>query len=544
MNIHGLDQHCRYLSAPGSTLLYHFGSFLKMLNISLGEDQLREFVRLGWIQPVLRLRLPERFFLAWENYPSLSFEGNFLEEDLWATRLWNYSATSPSLLALHGSGRTCNWYTHYLDDPVSELYQQARAHTIPTGPGIEEPPVLRHPRGDRIIYPWIDFFAYWQSYELVEILRSIRLAGPLLDGSNVASRLDNIRQQLPELREYSRQSRQSVQRHWQQNRPVFEWVSRFRTLLGAWTTPGLDWKRVRQAAPRLLEDLRLTPQDLRLGIRDVLLVEWERWRPKISHEDERPKGVRAHLQQDIQRAVDFLAEATGTAVDYDEPFWGIPEDRQRREWAPLPEALPYESHEVRREFPYRASIYLEDINALLEGKPFEETALKELVLAWWPRSVALRRFCLAFQRLHDQLISEKGDKIGLRAQTPIEFLILCVLHAEKILRDRYLEGRTGTTRSPSVTKLLLVEAEKVLWARGFPDCDAGLSEMEDLLKARGQLHDLHLNPRSPFVEAADFTWGGDLEKRLLVSFANLGILRNYAAHHDCLDGGTGLHTAG
>jgi len=230
-----------------------------------------------------------------------------------------------------------------------------------------------------------------------------------------------------------------------------------------------------------------------------------------------------------------LVESTGQDIDYDDPFWGIPEDRMRRTWAPLPEALPYESLEVKRGFSLQASVYLDDVNLLLGERPFDEAALKELVTTWWPRSVALRRFCLAFQRLHAHLSTEKGDKIGLRAQTPVEFLLLCVLHAEKILRDRYLEARPGTTRLPTVTPLILAEAERVLKAIGFPDCDAGLRELGTALKSRGQLHDLHLNPRSPFVAATDFSWGGDLGKCLLAAFANLGILRNYAAHHDCLD---------
>ncbi len=535
MNIHGLDQHCRYLSAPGSTLEYHFGSFLKKLNISLGKDQLREFVRLDWIQPILRVRLPDRFFLAWEDYPVLSFRGDFRQEDRWAASLWSYSATNSSLAALHDSGRTRNWYTHYLDDPTSDLGQAARAHAIPTGPGFEEPPALQHPRGNRVVYPWIDFFAYWQAYELVEILRSLRLVGPLLDEPNVEATLDSIRERLPELREWSGRRRQPVQSRWQQNRPVFEWVSRFRTLLGASVEAGKEWEEVTQAAPRLLADLQLTPEDLRHGIRDVLLVQWEDWRPQNSHEEATPKDVRAHFQEDIQRAVEFLAEARGEDIDYDDPFWGIPKDRMRRRWTPLPRALPYEFLEVKRGFSIQASFYLKDVNSLLDERPFEESALRDLVFAWWLRSLVLRRFCLAFQRLHGHLSSEKEDKIGLRAQTPVEFLLLCVLHAEKILRDRYLEGRVGTKKLPGVTRLILVEAEKVLWARGVPDCDAGLVELETTLKARGQLHELHSSPSSPFVTATDFYWGGNLEKRLLAAFANLGILRNYAAHHDCLD---------
>jgi hypothetical protein len=110
-----------------------------------------------------------------------------------------------------------------------------------------------------------------------------------------------------------------------------------------------------------------------------------------------------------------------------------------------------------------------------------------------------------------------------------------VLHAEKILRDRYLEGRPGATRLPGVTKIILFEAEKILQAKGFSDCGEGLKELEDIMKIKGQLHELHLNPISPFVETVNISWGGGLEKSLTASFANFGILRNYAAHHDCLD---------
>jgi hypothetical protein len=534
MIIDGLDQHCRYLSAPSCSLRYHFGSFLKKLDVWISEDQLRELVRLGWIQPALRVRLPDRLFLSWDNYPTLSFSGNIVEEDYWAVRLWTNSATNPSLARINSSEKTRNWYTHYLDDPSSDLGQVAHAHAIPTGPGAEEPPALQHPRGNSAIYPWIDFYAYWQAYEIAETLSSLHLFGPLSNWSNVERVLEQIRQRLPEEREFYELRRQATQRRWWEYRPTFEWISRFRTLLGAWAQGPQRWEEVTHAAPRLLADLQLTPEDLRHQIRDVLLVQWERWNPR-SQKDDTPKGIRAHLQQDIQRAVEFLAEATGKNVDYDDPFWGIPEDGMSREWAPLPEALPYESLEAKREFAFQATIYLDDVNALFEERPFEEAKIRDLISTWWPKSVALRRFCLAFQRLHDHLASQKGDKIGLRAQTPVEFLLLCVLHAEKILRDRHLEGKTGTIKLPGVTRLILIEAEQILLARGFHGCNEGLLELETLLNTKGQLHYLHLNPRSPFVEAVDVSWGGDLEKHVIASFANLGILRNYAAHHDCLD---------
>ena len=69
MKIRGKEQNYRYLSAPGAALHYNFGDFLKQVDVSLGMDQLRELVRLGRIQPMLRVRLPDRFYLAWEDYP-------------------------------------------------------------------------------------------------------------------------------------------------------------------------------------------------------------------------------------------------------------------------------------------------------------------------------------------------------------------------------------------------------------------------------------------------------------------------------------------
>jgi len=198
MLIEGFDQNCRYLSAPGCSLQHHFGHYLRQLKITIGEDRLRNMVRYGWVRPVLRVRLPDSFYLSWQNYPSLSFRGSFADDDSWANKLVVRSVTMARV-----SNEDERWYAHYLDDPSNELAVEARAHSIPTGPGTHEPEPIQHPRRSGLIYPWIDFFAYWQVYEMVDVLRAAQLVGPLLNEPDAEIKLEQVRQQLPEWREWS-----------------------------------------------------------------------------------------------------------------------------------------------------------------------------------------------------------------------------------------------------------------------------------------------------------------------------------------------------
>ena len=289
---------------------------------------------------------------------------------------------------------------------------------------------------------------------------------------------------------------------------------------------------VTDAAPRLFAELGLTSDLLRAGIRDVLLVQWRQWNQPNGENSGIRKPIRAHFQQDIQRAVEFLEEATGQEVDLDDPYWGS--SRRNMHWTPLADALPYESLGARREFPLYASMYLEKLNSLLGERRFDETRLRRLVEIWWPQSVAFRRFCLAFHRLHGHLGTSKDDKVGLRTETPVEFLILCTLHAEKILRDDHM-ARTMVTKVPGVRVITMSCAEVVLRSFGIPEASSAVQELGNALKLRDQLHNLPENPRDPFVVPGYFALEGKLGQLILASFANFVILRNYVAHHDCLD---------
>jgi hypothetical protein len=535
MLVEGFDQNCRYLPAPGGSLDHGFGGFLREVGVRLpASPDLRQMVRHGWISPVLRVRLPETFYLGWENYPANPFLGTLAQEDRWANELYNRCAF-PGVAARQGE-LSGDWFNHYLDDPADGLARQVRDHAIPAAPGAEEPAPLYHPHRETAIYPWIDFFGYWQVYELVELLRAARLFSPPLNEPGAEEALAATCRHLSDLRRLSDRGMQGIRDRWERNRPIFEWVSRYRTLLAIFADTDEDWSKVREAAPRLLADLAVTPPQLKEAIRNILLVEWQRLKPPGRGQEEIiPRLLGAHLQQDIERALSFLREVSDEEVELDDPFWGLPDDYMNRGWAPMPVALPYEALEARRAFPEQAPLYFRDLNPLLGPSPVDQARLRALMARRWSGSVPFRRFCLAFQRLHDHLRTDLDDKIGLRSQTPMEFLILCALATERILRDRHLARSTPPAKIPGVTRLITSAAGEVLRSLGISSPAPGLKELAEVLGRKGQLHDLHLNPRNPFVAMADFAWGDPLSKSLLVTFANFGILRNYAAHHDCLD---------
>ncbi|HEX6900104.1 MAG TPA: hypothetical protein VF789_10340 [Thermoanaerobaculia bacterium] len=433
---------------------------------------------------------------------------------------------------------TGDWYTHWLDREDHSLTQQVRVHAIPAGLGIEDPPPLRHPRKKKVnIYPWIDFFAYWQVYELAEILKATVLFYPIRDTPDALSRIKNLPSKYEDEHKIVSIRVARLRREWAERQVVFDWISRYRTMLGAWNATGAGWiggwEKVQEAAPKLLYELKMTPEDLKKGIRDTLLTLWHDWKLWKGKHDIVHRLIRLHLQEDIDRAVDFLRQATGMEIDLDDPFWGFPEDMMSRGWTPLPEVLPYEAFTAKADFPIQASVYLDRSNRLLP-QPFNKGRLHEITVSWWSKSVTFRRFCLAFLRLH-QFFYTEDDRIGLRESTPIDFLILCVLHAEKILRDRYLDMSKGALKAPDFVPLTLESAGLVL--RSFKVKGSGLAiqQLRRKLNEKGDLHDLHANPRNPFVSEADFTHTDPLVRHLLACFSNFAILRNYAAHHDSLD---------
>lgn len=202
-----------------------------------------------------------------------------------------------------------------------------------------------------------------------------------------------------------------------------------------------------------------------------------------------------------------------------------------REWAALPDVLAYEWYEAKERFPRTATGYLADYNqAAPSGHSFDESALVNRLAEAWPRSVPFRRFVLAFHRLHahDGGAINRAYRIRLREETPIEFLLLCALLAEKLLNETYL-SRNPNAEIPKFNGLVLWLVGEIASARGLNELR---SKVERRLKGmETKLYDLPQTRQNPFKAAAP----GSEEAILEEAFVNFVKIRNYAAHHDALD---------
>ena len=171
MRINGDDSRCGFLAAPGTRTDYlsAFGSRMKEHSLVLPPGlSLRNLVRWGWIAPVMRVALPQNALESWDNFPTLAMRGveRCPKDSEWALNLWSNAVTSPPPPA-HDDP---TWWRYFLNDPACELTKSARAASIDTSDPNLEPSSFRHPKTGRQVEPWIDFFAYWQIYEVAELV--------------------------------------------------------------------------------------------------------------------------------------------------------------------------------------------------------------------------------------------------------------------------------------------------------------------------------------------------------------------------------------
>ncbi len=528
MRLSSGDQNCRYLvCAGGDHRNTEFGKRLAALGIVLpGQMTLRDCTRLGWIEPVLRIRIPDRFLLAWSDFPGLQFQGDFLSEDTWVNQLWLRSVSSIPTDDWEQDGR---WYRHYLDCPDHDLTSQVAKHRIESGRECE-PEAILHPRSPTEVYPWLDFFAYWQAFELADIVEAAVLIPALYDVPNAKECLDSLKQSLPRRQEFANCKVRVRREQWASRRKTFDWLSRFRTLMGGTVgIKGPPQSIVVDAVRQMASDLGLDGNTIKNEVRDVLLVLHAQWTNRARNEPGCFALVRA-LRQDIEYAVEFWQIVGGQALDFNDAFWGYPANGWQGRWTTLPDALPREDLRAKQRFPHEASRYLSAYNLLApQRRCLDETAIEQLVNGWWSHCTPLRRFCLAFSRMHDHYRGTAEELASLQERTPIEFLLLAALHAEKLLGEVLTGAPTGFAGRVCEAAKNVAQKLSVSERPLFGTCLNGALN-------NTKLHNLPETMKMPFVTDADIEHADPIGKRLVVSFANYAVLRNYAAHHDCLDG--------
>ena len=549
------EAHCRYLPCPGSKALvphYRWGGFLKSLNLGFSHDQLgiSEFVRKGWIRPMMRVILPNTFLTSWQNFPSYPADGTFRQEDLWARQLWGLGSvavcpsSNPRREGLRGK-----WYEHTLDKVADPLTIEVRSNVVPTGPESPAPEPIPHHLYPNGISPWIDYFAYWQAYQIVEVLSAIRDSIVVYYGTDKRRQLEAYLENEVGRDELTETELLRIRKKWESNAVVFDWLSRYRTLCGLWDYAmlwqgGIGKEQHEAASKELVSTLGLTDESIRVDIQTVLLKLWQEWSMRLGLEN---SPILDLLQQDIARSIQLFEAVRGERIDPTSKEW-YPQDVHQGVSASLVDALPYEGWLAKRDFPSQAYFYLDRYNeSVSQGLKLDEKRISGLLCDHWDQSIPLRRFCRAFMRLHHHFSGNinHGCAVSLVDETPVEFLNLAVFHAERVLVEAHPGAKTG--KSPHFGKLLSEAAKRVGRACGangynftreverIPK-DTKLFELPTTLRDRNK-DDLDpiWSTGYPFANETCYSSFTPCESFLLATFFNFGVARSYAAHHDCLD---------
>lgn len=531
MRINQEDSRCRYVPAPGTRTRSPspFGRLLSKLGIDLPAGlPLEAMIVRGWVTPMLRVKLPRSAFDAWKNYAVISpiDADGCPEEDVWALRLYIDAMSGPC------SNRRDNWWVCGLDDDTDELTLAARANGIDPASRDALPPTFLHPRSDQEIRPWIDYFAYWQAFQIAEYLRCMTATYLVTD--EVPSDPDRVRAFRAE---YIAAKHQMLSKKWNERSGAFEWLSRMRTVLGAGVMPYRSDDERRAALRSVVQDLGLTADQMNRDVRDVLLNMWQEWSTASKSWNGTREPLLHLLRQEIEYGVFFIEQISGQKVDFLSDFWSPP--GRHSGVVRLIDALPYEDELARRDFPKHADMYLREARAALPAlSSLDQAGLRSLVDEHWDRSRSLRRFVLAFHRLHEQLHGEHliSDQKVIRQTERIEQFNLAVMHSERVLSHELRDRRPGE-RYMDVRKLVRESLNHLLgkWGLGGNGFLATAQTAMRPLFERAQLHELDEEKGLCLVAVDEVGSGDNATDYLISAFVNLVIARNYAAHHDALD---------
>lgn len=531
INVVSSDQRWwRYLSEPGDGN-GSFTRFLREIGVSLsGHTSLQEMVRLGWIEPRLRVELPSRFYAGWTNHPLRNRTGTVDPADSWAAMTLDMDndfipahLDTPPMLPPR-------WWEHPLDDSTHPDITPVWAHASTPAQLRHPPEPITHPNGIRI-QPWHDFFSYWQGYHLLDLLGAIKLFPPIENTPAARELLTETLSKLDDCQRFSDASIERAAKRWAALATAFDWLSRYRTLLGWWVHHGAAHEDLIASVQQLATEQKLTPDRLRADIQDHLLVLWSNL--GFFHKDW-PTSARELLREDIHRAFEFLALLTGEAIDQDDPFWNPP-DPNPREWSRPHEVLPFETITARRALPRTSQHYLAAANELLLGDALTQKRVEQLLDLWWDQVPALRRFSLNVARLHRDYSADPGrHRLMLDEPTPIDYLLLTTGATERVFLYMYLRAQGGKAAAPRFNWLCL-------WASDVLTKYLGLAPIRPTLKPvlkQTRLHDLTEaeQPSNPFSSSKpQLLPKKSLPDLLVAAFHDFAVMRNYAGHHDVLD---------
>lgn len=512
------DMTCRYLAAPGTRTRQSspFGDSLRKLGIELPPAMSLELmVARGWIRPALRIPLPKEAFDAWTNFPIISpieAEGCPPECE-WAINLYVAAMSSSR------PRKDPEWWLADLDNADNELTQVARSHAAVSSDAGLLPPAFRHQRHNQEIRPWLDYFAYWQAFQIADYQR--RMCGTYYLTDPVQADPEKVAN---ERALHAEHTHEYLNRKWQPRERVFDWLSKMRTVLGCSISPMRDNDDVAHALRQVAASVGLTADQMKADTRTTLLCMWEEVADARRQHTPFPEPLAHLLRQEIQYAVFFIEAIGGADVDYLDPFWTS--DCRHDGIAQLIDALPHEEELARREFAGHADLYLRRYLATIpQLSHLNRLGLMALIEAHWHRSRSLRRFALAFHRLHEELHGERltAEEKVIRETERIDQFNLIAMHAERVLTNEHLD-RQPQSPVPGVNDLVLDTLKHLLQKWQHPSngqVDPILDKARTLLKQRGKLYNLHVTPTLKMVVAADVASGCDAADTLAAAFVKV-----------------------
>lgn len=516
------DMYCRYIAAPESSCQSPFGRHLQAVGIKLPEGlSLRKVAARGWLRPRLRVAIPVAALQSWTTFPSHPLTGDEAcpPDDLWGLEVWT-NTTCPIRERDTPDDRL---WMHWLDDPGDTTTANARKHALNPAHDPEPTPFV-HPYRGSPVHPWIDFFADWQAYHVAELVRSAVFT--VHGMTDQASSWDTY------LRERAREFDQDAQKlaeRWEKRGAFFDVVGCYRTILARCCQRELFYRDVRAGARAFAAQRGIDASGVKRGIRDVLLQLWQRWKNSPPVADPR---LMLRLQQDIQYAVHLWSDLSGEPIDPFDSAW-FSKSRSRGESAMLIDALPHEEWLARRDFAQSAVRYQRGFPSPF---PMGEEQFADLLARHWEPCPPLRRFCLAWVRLRNQLRSQDHERHAdqtISANERIEQFNLIALHTERLLRHVAAVPLATAGKQDGSVKVIRSAAQRSL-THLHPAVSVPDQHVDDLLKRHTSLHSMP-DLAQQICLPSQVASGSDAADNLIAAHVNALIARNYAAHHDYLD---------
>lgn len=523
MRVSQLEMDLPYLAAKGGEI----GQFLTRLKevgveLPLGVTP-RDLVSAGLISPLFRIPVPRRYFAGWTDYPRVDTHHEIEEEDVGIDNLYFAAAGAGTLYAMDDDPKG-NWFVHPFD-----RHSGMSAATISpwrSAPISTDIRSFRHRRRYRI-YPWIDYFCYWQAYQLAEAVTAGSLVVPatVMRSRNAARRIGRSWAQ------YAKWSESNVARvhgEWAKRAELFEWLARYRAMRSALSFRNRLWPPVRKGRrwrlPHSVEvltgALSVTEVSLETAIEKVLLPLLTQWRLDRPESDEK---VRGNLQKDLLCALEWLLIISGRKIDYYYDLWA-----HSRQNPPLEEAFPLrlwvgESYFCKHFGAVRGAYY----RSLPDGLRFRAESLKPLARRLRNRTRLAVDWMSAYKRLHESLRPDDSpDWAGIKEQETLRHFLLLTLLSEKMLLSLMLSRGGRGSKAPGFQKLICV------CVKNLERRDRRLRGTWGFIKANWNYTDLRQMPVDPFLQIEGLSIPGTSEQiGLAKAVLGFAAARNYFAHH-------------